>query len=300
MKIIISGATGFIGTKLAAFLEQQGYNVFRLVLKNTGLKNEILWNPQAGYIELEKIPKDTYAVVNLAGENISQGRWSDNKKKKILESRVKSTELLADSIKKTCVKPEVWINASASGFYGNTKEKLNIETDKPGNAFLSRVCEDWEAKVFEFKEIFNRVIILRFGVALDKEGGALKKMLPVFKSGLGGKLGSGKQYFPWISLEDIIYIINFSLHEDVSGVFNATSPDIITNETFTKALSKALGKPALLPVPTFGLKLVFGQMAEEVLLMSSKVSSKKLTEAGYEFKHKNIYEFLFSNFTQTK
>jgi len=291
MKILISGSTGFVGSRLVPFLEKHGHEVFHLVFKNQGLKNEVLWNPESGFIEKNKIPTDINAVINLAGENISEGKWTENKKQRILSSRINSTKLIVNTIKEMNINPEVWINASASGFYGNTKEHLNIEESPVGNSFLSEVCQKWETEAFKAHGIFNRVVILRFGVILDKQGGALKKMLPVFESGFGGKLGSGNQYFPWVVLDDVVEIMNFALTNKISGVFNTVSPDIITNQQFTKALSKALKRPAVFPVPAFVLKLMFGQMAEEILLMSTKVSSEKLVKAGYKFKYPDISEF---------
>jgi hypothetical protein len=296
MKILISGSTGFVGSRLVPFLEKKGHEVFHLVFKNQGLNNEILWNPELAFIEKNKIPTDLNAVINLAGENISEGKWTQDKKLRILNSRINSTKLIVDTIKEMNINPEIWINASASGFYGNTKKHLNTEEDSFGDAYLSEVCRKWEAEAFKAQDIFKRVIILRFGVILDKQGGALKKMLPVFKLGLGGKLGCGRQYFPWVALDEVVEIINFALNKDISGIFNTTSPPIITNQQFTKALSIALKRPAVLLVPEVALKLLFGQMAEETMLMSTRVSSGKLVNAGYKFKYSDITEFLIGSF----
>ncbi len=295
MKILISGSTGFVGSRLIPFLESKEHEIFHLVLNQSGLKNQILWNPQENFIEKNKIPSDIDAVINLAGENISEGKWTKDKKTRILTSRINSTKLLIDTLKEMNINTEVWINASASGFYGNTKERLNTEESPAGKSFLSQVCQKWEGEAFKAKDIFKRVVILRFGVILEKQGGALKKMLPVFQTGLGGKLGSGKQYFPWVALDDVVEIMDFSLNTDISGIFNTTSPDIITNQQFTKDLSLGVKRPAILTVPAFALKLIFGQMAEETMLMSTKVSSDKLIKTGYKFKYPDISEFLNQN-----
>ena len=296
MKILISGSTGFVGSALVPFLEQSGHDVFHLVFNDRGLKNEVLWNPNLGLIEKNKIPEDINAVINLAGENIAEGTWTQEKKQGILNSRINSTKLIVDTLKDMDVHPDVWINASASGMYGNTGDHLNTEEDSEGDAFLSEVCKKWEAEALKVRDIFKRVIILRFGVILDRKGGALKKMLPVFEFGLGGVLGSGNQYLPWVALDDVVEIINFALRTDISGVFNTTSPDIVTNRQFTEALSKALKKPAILTVPELALKIIFGQMAVETLLMSTKVSSEKLLKAGYKFKYPDINEFFKDKF----
>ena len=185
---------------------------------------------------------------------------------------------------------DFFISTSAIGIYPINKKELLNENSELGNSFLANLCKDWEAAANTITQV-KRKLIIRTGVVIHKNGGALKKMLPVFKAGIGGKLGDGKQYFPWVALDDVVEIINFSLTNKISGVFNTTSPDIITNQQFTKALSNALKRPAVLPVPTVALKLMFGQPAEETLLMSTKVSSEKLVKAGYKFKYSNISEF---------
>ncbi len=297
-KILLSGSTGFVGSNLIKSLEKSGYEVYKLTLVNSGLKNEICWKPEASLIEKEKIPKNISAVINLAGENISEGRWTENKKNEILKSRICSTRFLHDIIRESKNSPDVWINASATGYYGDSKDKINTEESPEGKSFLSNVCKKWENEALKTEDVAKRVIILRFGVILDKNGGALKKMLPIFELGLGGKLGTGNQYFPWISLQDVINIIEFFLLNNLSGVFNTVSPDIVTNKEFTKSLASSLKRPAILPVPEKVLKLLFGQMAEETLLMSTKASSEKLKSEGYKFSCpllKEFFELTFNN-----
>jgi len=295
MKILISGSTGFLGTPLVKILENEGHTVFHLVIKPAGLDREILWDASKNFIEKEKIPRDIDAVINLAGENISEGRWTKAKKKRILESRVISTKFLTDVLNELEIAPKVWINPSAAGYYGNRSDFENIESSPAGAAFLSEVCRQWEYETFNNKQNFKRVVVLRFGVILDKSGGALKKMLPVFERGLGGNLGNGRQYFPCIALPDVIGIIVFALKANLSGVYNTSAPDMLTNADFTKKLADALGKNTFFPVPAFVLKLLFGKMADETLLMSTKISPEKIIKAGYKFKYPDIGLFLKEN-----
>lgn len=291
MKFLISGSTGFVGSKLVSYLRNQGHEIYHLVTKSKKLNNEILWDPETGYIENEKIPS-VDIVINLAGENISQNRWSDKVKDRILNSRLKSTKLIIAALSDKAITPQLWINASAIGYYGSTYEHLNTEEDQPGNQFLSDVCKSWEEEAFKAKSICKRVVILRFGVVLGKEGGVLKKLIPIFNLCAGGKLGNGKQYFAWISLDDLISIINHVINSNLDGIYNAVSPDVITNETFTKALGDALEKPSIMRIPSIVLRIKYGQMAKETMLQSCKASSQKLIQTGFEFKHKNIFLFL--------
>lgn len=294
MKILISGATGFIGSHLIPFLENKGHEIYSLVLGNDSSEDKIKWNPLKGSIDRDKIPQID-AVINLAGANIASGRWTRKKKQLIKDSRLISTKVLVDTLKALDIKPKVWINASAVGIYGHRGVYDNKEDDKPSDDFLAKVCAEWEKEAFNAQEICQRVVALRFGMVLDKSGGALAKMLPVFKLGIGGKLGSGQQYYSWVALEDLLNIINFSLENEISGIYNATSPHVPTNAEFTDAISQALAKPAVIPVPALPLRIAYGEMADAVLLSSTKASSNKLKEAGYDFKYVNIYDFMREN-----
>lgn len=295
MKILIAGSTGFVGTNLVIDLEKQNHEVFHLVTTPKGLNNEILWNPDSGFIEKDKIPHID-VVINLAGYNISKTRWSSKIKHRILNSRVKSTKLLLLTLQEFSIRPTLWINASAVGYYGGTGDYLNVENDSPGNDFLSKVCVEWELEANNAKSICERVVILRFGVILDKRGGVLNKLLPIFRFCAGGKLGNGKQYFSWVSLKDVISVINHAINSKISGVYNVVSPEVITNEGFTDALGEALKKPTITRVPAIVLKLKYGQMAKETMLQSCKASPDKIIDTGFEFKNPNIFLFLKKQF----
>ena len=294
MNILITGSTGFLGTALSEFLENQGHKIFHLVRTQEESNDRIYWDIDRKYIDTRKLNviSSIDAVINLAGENIAAGKWTKEVKQKIYDSRINGTMLLANTLDKLGMNPKVWINASAVGYYGNTQDRLNYEDSENGNDFLAHVCHDWEEIAFSAAGNETRVVILRFGIILSKDGGMLGKILPVFKIGLGGILGSGQQYFSWVAREDVINIINFALNSDISGVYNTVSPDIVTNEEFTKSLCKALNKPVFLTVPKFALKAAYGEMAEAILLASTKASSEKIVSAGYHFMHPNLNEFL--------
>jgi len=295
MKILISGSTGFIGSNLVKFLESKGHEIFHLVLDNADSQNKILWNIDNNFIDTKRLD-NIDVLINLAGENIATGRWTKSKKERIYNSRVNGTKLLADALIKSNKQPKLWINASAIGYYGDTADKLNKEDSPNGTDFLAKVCQDWENAALTMASEQTRVVILRFGVVLNKAGGMISQILSIFNAGIGGVLGNGKQYFPWVALEDLLNIINFAIDTDISGVYNATSPNIITNGQFTQALATALKKHVFIPVPSFALKILYGEMAQTVLLSSTKASPDKLIEAGYKFKHTDIKKFLFEEF----
>lgn len=293
MRVLIAGATGLIGTALKKFFESSNHEVFTLVRdKNKATKKAIYWNldektkaEELGFFENMDL------IINLAGENIASGRWSEAKKKAILESRLKVTEKLVSIILELKNPPKLLINASAIGYYGDRGEELLLESSEPGHIFLSEVCKDWEKALRPLSQSNVRVVILRTSAVLAKEGGAFSKMLPAFKFGLGGNLGSGEQYFSFISLEDLVRIVDYVVsHEEIQGPINVSTPNPITNKTFTKALGKALNRPTFFQVPAFIIRLIFGQMGEEVLLSSAKVYPKKLLDAGFQFKYPTIEE----------
>ena len=298
MNILITGSTGFLGTPLAEFLESQGHKIYHLVRTQEDSSDKIYWDIDRKYIDTRKLNSinSIDAVINLAGENIAAGKWTKEIKQKIYDSRINGTMLLATTLEKLGIKPDVWINASAVGYYGNTQDKLNYEDSENGRDFLANVCRNWEEAAFSVSGNGTRVVVLRFGIILSKDGGMLGKILPIFKAGPGGILGNGQQYFSWVAREDVINIINFALNSDISGVFNTVSPDMVTNEEFTKSLGKALNRPVFLSVPEFLLKLLYGEMAEALLLSSTKVSSNKIMNAGYYFMHPNLDEFLINEF----
>jgi uncharacterized protein (TIGR01777 family) len=288
MKILIGGSHGLVGSALVKSLEAQGHEVFRLVRHAPNRATEIEWSPDRYSIALALI-EGFDAVVNLAGESIADGRWTDEKKRRIRESRVKGTKLLGDALANLSVPPKTFICASAIGYYGNRGDELLTEESPGGNDFLSEVCNEWEQATALATEKGIRVVNARFGIILDQEGGALKKMLPPFRMGVGGKIGSGKQWMSWITLEDVINALNFALANDsLRGPVNYVAPNPVTNAELTKTLGKVLSRPTLFPVPAFAIKLLFGEMGETLLLGSLRVAPTRLEQAGYQFKHAEL------------
>jgi uncharacterized protein (TIGR01777 family) len=286
MKILMSGSHGLVGSALIKSLEQDGgHEIFRLVRHYPESSSEIEWSPDRYSIALARI-EGFDAVVHLAGESIAEGRWSDEKKKRIRESRVKGTRLLGDALANLAAPPKTMISASAIGYYGNRGDEVLTESSAPGNDFLSDVCVEWEKATALATEKGIRVVNTRFGIILDAKGGALAKMLPPFRMGIGGRIGSGKQWMSWIALDDVVGGIKFALtNATLSGPVNFVAPNPVTNAEFTKTLGKTLSRPTIFPIPAFGLRLVFGEMADALLLSSQRVHPSRLNEAGYEFRY---------------
>jgi uncharacterized protein (TIGR01777 family) len=283
MKILISGATGLIGTALIKSLEPQGHEIFRLVRHAPNSQQEVEWSPDRYSIALARI-EGFDAVVNLAGESVSEGRWTEEKKRRIRESRVKGTKLLGDALANLAQPPRTFICASATGYYGNRGDEVLTETSPPGTDFLAEVCTEWEKSTALATEKGIRVVNARFGIILDANGGALAKMLPPFRLGAGGKLGSGEQWMSWVALDDVIGALEFALKSDsLKGPVNFVAPNPVTNAEFTKTLGKVLARPTLFPVPKFALRLLFGEMAGALLLSSQRVEPSRLQLAGYSF-----------------
>ncbi|MDQ3323350.1 MAG: TIGR01777 family oxidoreductase [Acidobacteriota bacterium] len=289
MKILISGASGLVGTNLIPTLQAKGHEVYRLVRKTPRSSDEIQWDAAKGFDDGEQLKLENFdAVVHLAGDNVASENWSDEKKRKIKESRTIGTEILVDALEKTSNPPKHFISASAIGFYGNRNDEICTEDSESGEGFLPEVCAEWEREAMR-AESFARVVCMRIGVVLAKDGGALEKMLTPFKFGVGGTVGSGKQWMSWIALDDIVSIINFFLdNENLRGSFNLTAPNPVTNEEFTKTLGKVLNRPTILPIPEFAIKLMFGEMGETLLLQGTRAVPKRLEEAGYKFKYTNL------------
>jgi len=289
MTILISGTSGLIGSSIIPFLTTGGHRVIRLVRKPVdNFMDEIFWDPISGILSLEEVGR-VDAVLHLAGENLGNGRWTKARKKKIIESRVKGTELISKAIAALEDPPEVMLCASAIGFYGNRGDKVLSEIDGPGDDFISSLCNNWENAAGRALEKGIRTVFLRIGVALTPEGGALQRLLLPFNLCLGGKIGSGRQYISWIDMEDIIGAIYHSLTSmDITGPVNVVSPNPVTNLQFTKSLGRILSRPTPFPIPAFAIKLGFGQMGREILLSSTKVKPDVLIEAGYCFKNPDI------------
>jgi len=292
MKILISGSHGLVGTALIKSLEPEGHEIFRLVRHAPNSRSEIEWSPDRYSIALARL-EGFDAVVHLAGESIAEGRWSDEKKKRIRESRVKGTRLLGDALANLANRPKSLISASAIGYYGNRGDEVLTEGSAPGDGFLAEVCVEWEKGTALATEKRIRVVNTRFGIVLDAHGGALKKMLPPFRMGIGGRIGDGKQWMSWIALDDVVGGIKFALRNDsLQGPVNFVAPNPVTNSEFTKTLGKALSRPTLFPIPAFGVRLVFGEMADALLLSSQRVEPANLIKAGYQFQYLGLKEAL--------
>jgi uncharacterized protein (TIGR01777 family) len=289
VKIAITGASGLIGRALTTSLVADGHQVIPVVRKpSSATPDAIQWNPAAGTIEASKF-EGVDGVVHLAGAGIGDKRWSDSYKREILESRTKGTELLARTLVSLSAPPSVMVSGSAIGFYGDTGDTAVDETAPAGNDFLAKVCVDWEAAAAPATEAGIRVPFLRTGIVLTTDGGALAKMLPLFRFGLGGRMGSGKQWWSWISMADEIGAIRWLLDHDVSGPINATAPSPVTNSQFTKALGEAMHRPTFAPVPSFGPKLLLGaELADALLFTSARVVPRALEASGYSFAHPTI------------
>lgn len=292
MKVLISGSSGLVGSNLTCYLEYQGHQVYKLVrsVKNLDSKS-IYWDPEAAILEAEEL-EGFDVVVHLAGENIANKRWTEAQKAKIKDSRIKSTRLLSYTLAELKQKPRVFISASAIGYYADRPFETLYEHSYPiDGIFISETCRQWEESAHAAREAGIRVVHPRFGIILSKEGGALSKLLLPFSLGLGGDVGSGKQFMSWISLEDVIYGLYFLINNhEVSGPVNFTSPNPATNGYFTKTLAKVLKRPALAPLPSFLAKIIFGEMADALLLASAKVKPKVLEDAGYKFSYPRLEE----------
>jgi hypothetical protein len=282
MNILVTGASGFIGAALVSSLAEGGHRIMRLRRGARGGDVGPMWNPETGEIHLDDaLPLD--AVVHLAGESIAQ-RWTPAAKARIRSSRVEATLLLSEALARLPQPPRVMVCASATGFYGDRASEVLDEQSQPGVGFLAETCRVWEAAADPARQNGVRVVNLRLGIVLARHGGALAKMLPAFRLGLGGRLGSGGQYWSWIALEDLLRVVQLALLDDrMNGPINAVAPQSPTNREFTASLSRALHRPAFLPVPALFVKALFGEMGREALLASARVRPARLLEAGFSF-----------------
>ena len=286
MKTLVTGGTGFVGRRLLSKLQNPGV-VTRNAARTRASLGESLgkvleWDLAARSRELDE-QYDYRSVVNLMGESIAEGRWTEEKKKRIRDSRVLGTRNLVDSLIQSGRLPEVFVSASAVGFYGNPGNEVVTEEDEVGEGFLPDVCQEWENEALRISEHGVRVVLIRIGIVLGKDGGALEKMLPLFRWGLGGKLGDGQQWMPWIHVEDLVEMIVWAMNtNDVSGPLNGVAPDPVRNIDFTRGLAEAVGRPAFLPAPKFGLRLALGEFAES-LFFSQRVVPDKALAKGFEF-----------------
>ena len=287
MKIVISGASGLIGTQLVAKLSSSGHEVVRLV-RRSPKSGEIQWNPKSGILDSAAL-EGTDAVIHLSGAGIGDKRWTDGYRKEILDSRTATTALLAKTMASLSRKPSVFLSGSAIGIYGARNDEQLTEVSTHGTGFLAEVCEQWEAAAKPAVDAGIRTVYLRTGIVLSPKGGALKKLLPLFKLGVGGKFGSGKQWQSWISIDDEIGAIEHLLTANVSGAVNLTAPNPVTNAEFTKVLASVLKRPAIVPVPTFAPKILLGgELADALLFTGQRVIPAALNASGYMFKHTTL------------
>jgi uncharacterized protein (TIGR01777 family) len=285
-RIAISGSSGLIGTALVGHLKSEGHTVQRLVRRAPVAADEVQWDPQTGFVDLTALA-GVDAIIHLAGVGVGDKRWTKKYKSEILNSRLLGTTTIAKAVAE--LKPQVFISASAIGWYGESGNRAVVETDRVGDDFLAAVCRDWESAADLAGDV--RTVKIRTGLVLDPTGGALGKMLPLFRLGFGGKLGSGKQWWSWITLHDQIRAIVFALENPIAGAVNVTSPNPVTNQEFTSALARALHRPALFPAPAIALKIALGGFSSEVL-GSKKVIPHVLQEAGFTWDYPHITEAL--------
>jgi uncharacterized protein len=281
-RIAVTGSSGLIGSALVGHLKEQGYEVQRLVRRKANTSEEISWDPAAGTVDLDAL-EGVYGVIHLAGAGVGDKRWTKSYRATILNSRLLGTTAIAHAVEK--VKPSVFISASAIGYYGETGNRAVTETDRVGDDFLATVCREWEAAADLAGSV--RTVKIRTGLVLDPVGGALGRMLPLFRLGVGGKLGSGKQWWSWITLHDEINAITHLLNSSISGPVNLTSPFPVTNQEFTGTLARSLHRPALFPVPGFALKVALGGFSTEIL-GSKKVLPSVLSEDGFAFDYPHL------------
>lgn len=289
-RILVSGASGPIGAALLPSLRACGFQVARLVRGATANAEQLQWDP-----ERPLTPKSVSgfdSVIHLAGESVV-GRWTNSKKTKIRESRILGTRNLAQALAATKSRPRVFVSASAIGYYGDRGEEVLREESSSGTGFLAEVCREWEAASQAASEAGIRTVQIRTGVVLSPDGGALQKMLPAFRMGVGGNLGSGHQWMSWIHVHDLVGAVHHILKSDLlHGPVNLVATQPVTNAEFTRTLASALSRPAVFPVPAFIAKLAFGQMAEEVLLASQRVEPAKLISSGYPFQYTDVRKAL--------
>jgi uncharacterized protein len=292
MKVLVTGSTGFVGSALVPFLTTGGHTVTRLLRPGSAqatLHGPVLeWNPAKGELAAAAM-EGMEAVIHLAGENIAAGRWTAERRARIRDSRVGGTRLLAETLARMAKPPNTLVCASAVGYYGNRGQERLTEQSAPGVGFLAEVCKAWEAAAQPAAARGIRVVHLRLGIVLSPAGGALARMLLPFRFGVGGVIGDGRQYMSWISLDDLVAVIHHAAVNDaLRGAVNAVSPAPVTNREFTKTLGRVLGRPTIFPLPAFAARLALGEMADELLLSSTRVEPQKLMAGGFHFHHSDL------------
>jgi uncharacterized protein (TIGR01777 family) len=298
MKVMVTGATGFIGKELIKRLNEMGHEIVVLTRNSDSARfrvpvhcEVITWDPCKYHLQSTAL-KGVDAVINLAGENIADGRWSPERKRELIQSRELSARRLVNAISYMDKKPKTLVSVSAIGFYGNRGDALLNETDSKGHGFLSDVCKVWEEEILKAKELRVRTVAYRLGMVLGHDGGALNKILPPFKLGLGGKLGSGSQWMSWIHINDLVNMLVHAIENpSIDGIYNAVSPNPVRNKEFTKTLGNVLNRPTIFPVPKFVLKIALGELSE-LLLGSQRVAAKKISDTGFKFNYPHVKEAL--------
>jgi len=290
LNVLISGSSGLVGSALIPELEERGHRVVRLVRGAGHSGDAVSWDPAAGTIDAEALAESRPGgVVHLAGESIASGRWTERKKREILESRREGTRLLAETIAGLSEPPEVMVSISASGFYGSRGDEFLTEDSESGDTFLARVCREWEAAAQPARDAGIRVVHPRLGVVLSADGGALATTLPIFKLGGGGRIGSGRQFWPWAALDDVVGAIIHSLEdESLRGPANVSSPNPERNAEYTRVLGRVLGRPTVVPLPAPAARVALGEMADELLLASARMKPEVLEKSGYEFRYPEL------------
>jgi uncharacterized protein len=282
-QILVTGSSGLIGSALVTSLEKTGYQIKKLVRSSAKAQaKEFLWQPDTGEIDPAALTQ-AEALIHLAGENIADGRWTEEKKQRLCDSRIKSTKNLCTTLLKAKCPLKVVLMASATGYYGNRSDEILNEESSLGNGFLAKLTYEWETASKQLADNNIRLVFMRIGIVLSPKGGALSKMMMPFQFGLGGKLGDGKQYMSWIIIDDVINIIEFLLKKELSGVINVVAPNPVTNREFTKTFGQVLNRPTIFTIPSFAARLAFGELADEALFSSSRVMPVRLQEAGYNF-----------------
>ena len=288
MKILIIGSSGLIGSALIPYLQEKGFQVGRLLRHKQA--QHPYWDIEAKIFHLKDFSSPDI-IINLAGKSIADERWTAHRKQQLIDSRIKTTELIVEHFKDN--PPSLFINASAIGFYGDRGETIVDENSDVGKDFVSELAKQWEASCQSIESDKTRLVKIRTGIVLSKKGGALAKMLPAFKLGAGGRIGPGKQFMSWIDINDLCAAIVFIIeHNKLSGAINLVSPNAVTNQVFSQALSHSLDRSCLLPVPAMMVKLLFGEMGKELLLSSTRVKPTKLLNAGFQFKYESVQESL--------
>ena len=288
MNVLITGASGLIGKALQRALVEKGHELLLAGRGEPDASNKVKWSVVDGFVDVERL-EGLDAVIHLAGENVSGLRWTDEKKKAIRDSRVQGTKSVVGGLAQLKNKPKVFVTGSAIGFYGDRGAEEMTEASHSGETFLAEVCREWESESRRAEDLGIRTVLLRTGIILSKDGGALSAMLTPFKLGVGGVVGSGKQWMSWVALPDVVRIIEFALENaDLRGAVNVVAPNPVTNEQFTKRLGEVLYRPTFLPLPEFAVNFVFGEMGDALLLDSTRVVPKRLLDAGFEFRYRDL------------